>query len=128
MRHSRNPKLMMEDQADAEGERRRHGRLRCERTACCVGQVVDLSASGMRVQRRGRPLMEVGDDLTISVLHDGDDSAITLRARVVWIERSGFRKHIYGMEFAGLDDDQKRQLSSLARVVTDQLVFRCSYN
>ncbi len=82
----------------------------------------------MRVQRRGRPLMEVGDDLKISVQHEGDESEITLMARVVWIERSGFRKHVYGMEFADLADDQKRQLSSLARVVTDQLVFRCSYN
>ncbi len=126
MRHSRNPKLIMDDLA--EGERRRHGRLRCEETACCVGQVTDLSASGMRVQRRGRPIMDVGDELQISVHPDAGEPAITLTARVVWIERAGFRKHIYGMEFADLDDDQKRQLGELARVVTDQLIFRCSYN
>jgi PilZ domain-containing protein len=126
MRHSRNPKLIMEDRVD--GERRRHGRLRCEETTCCVGPVVDLSASGMRVQRRGRPVLEVGDELKVRVHVYGDDPAITLTARVVWIKRSGFRQHVYGMEFAGLSDEQKRQLSELARVVTDQAVFRCSYN
>ncbi len=117
-----------EDGAGAESDRRRHGRLRCEQTSCCVGQVVDLSASGMRVQRRGRPLMDVGDELQISVHSDAGEPAITLTARVIWIERGGFRKHTYGMEFADLTDDLKRRLGELARVVTDQLIFRCSYN
>ncbi len=126
MRLARNPKLILEDPDNSE--RRRHGRLRCEDTSCCVGQVTDLSASGMRVNRRGRPIMDVGDELQIGIHPDAGEPAITLTARVVWIERKGFRKHIYGMEFAGLNDDQKRQLGELARVVTDQLVFRCSYN
>lgn len=72
--------------------------------------------------------MEVGDDLRISVHPDAGEPAITLTARVVWIERSGFRRHVYGMEFADMDDDQKRRLGGLARVVSDQIVFRCSYN
>lgn len=126
MRHTRNPRLVMDERGD--GERRRHGRLRCEETSCCVGQVEDLSASGMRVKRRGRPIMEIGDELTIGVHPDAGEPAIKLHARVVWIEKSGFRQHIYGMEFADLSDDQKRQLSELARVVTDQVVFRCTYN
>ncbi len=116
----------MEDATD--GERRRHGRLRCEETTCCVGQVTDLSASGMRVKRRGSPIMEIGDELQVGVHPDGGEPAITLRARVVWIEKAGFRQHIYGMEFADLSDDQRRKLGELARVVTDQIVFRCSYN
>ena len=72
--------------------------------------------------------MEVGDELQMGVHPDAGEPAITLTARVVWIERSGFRQHIYGMEFAGLSDDQKRQLGELARVVSDQVVFRCSCN
>ena len=72
--------------------------------------------------------MEIGDELTVGVHPDTGEPAITLRARVVWIEKSGFRKHIYGMEFADLSDDERRQLGELARIVTDQTVFRCSYN
>lgn len=126
MRHNRNPKMMMDDHS--EGERRRHGRLRCEETSCCVGQVTDLSASGMRVKRRGRPIMEVGDELQIGVHPDAGEPAITLTARVVWIEKAGFRQHIYGMEFAGLNDQQRIKLGELARIVTDKTVFHCSYN
>ncbi len=72
--------------------------------------------------------MEVGDELHISVHHDSEDSTVTIPARVVWIQRSGFRKHIYGMAFADLPDDQKQKLGDLARVAADQLVFRCHNN
>jgi PilZ domain len=126
MRLSRNPKMVMEDIQSEE--QRRHGRLRCEQTRCCVGEVVDISASGMRVKRRGRPIMEVGDALKISIEAEEDGPALTLNARVVWIERCGFRQHVYGMEFGDLSDEQKRGLGGLARVASDQIVFRCSYN
>lgn len=124
MRLVRNPKLVMD--STPTSERRRHGRLRCEETSCCVGQVSDLSASGMRVLRRGRPIMEVGDEFQISVHPDGGEPAVTLPSRVVWIERQGFRKHLIGLEFAELDDDKKRILGELARIVCDQIVFRCA--
>lgn len=87
---------------------------------------MDLSASGMRVQRRGKPLMEVGDEFKISVHPDAGEPMLTLPARVVWIERQGFRKHVYGLEFAELDDVTKRRLGDLARMVTDQVIFRCA--
>ena len=72
--------------------------------------------------------MEIGDELQIGVHPDAGEPAITLTARVIWIEKAGFRQHIYGMEFTDLNDDQRRELGELARIVTDQVVFRCSYN
>jgi hypothetical protein len=126
MRLSRNPKLIMKELAG--DERRRHGRLRCKQTTCCVGQVIDLSASGMRVKRRGRPLLDVGDELQLSIQVNADDISLKVSLRVVRIERSGFRQHFYGMEFIDLTDDQKSQLSTLARVVNDQIIFSCSQN
>ncbi|MEZ6193225.1 MAG: PilZ domain-containing protein [Phycisphaerales bacterium] len=124
MRFPRNPKMTME--TEAASDRRRHGRLRCESTRSCIGDVVDISASGMRVQRSGRPVLEVGDEFRITVHPDAGEPVLTLPSRVVWIERKGFRKHIYGIEFAELSDDQKRRLSELARIVCDQIVFRCA--
>lgn len=122
MRLVRNPKLVMD--STPSGERRRHGRLRCEEASCCVGQVIDLSASGMRVLRRGRPIMEIGDEFQISIHPNNGESQLTLPARVVWIERQGFRKHIVGLEFATIDDQKKIQLGELARIVCDQIIFR----
>lgn len=124
MRLVRNPKLVMD--TTPKGERRRHGRLRCEETSCCVGQVSDLSASGMRILRRGRPIMDVGDEFQISIHPDAGEPVLTLPSRVVWIERQGFRKHVIGLEFVDLDDDKKRLLGELARIVCDKIVFRCA--
>lgn len=124
MRFPRNPKMTME--TEASSDRRRHGRLRCESTRSCIGSVVDISASGMRVLRSGRPIMEVGNQFRITVHPDDGEPVLTLPSRVVWIERKGFRKHIYGIEFVELSDDQKRRLGELARIVCDQIVFRCA--
>ena len=120
----RNPKMTME--TDSSSDRRRHGRLRCESTRSCIGNVLDISASGMRVQRSGRPIMEVGDQFRITVHPDAGEPVLTLPSRVVRIERTGFRKHVYGIEFVELNDEQKRRLSELARIVCDQIVFRCA--
>lgn len=70
--------------------------------------------------------MEVGDSFRITVHPDNGEPVLSLPSRVVWIERKGFRKHIYGIEFAELNDEQKRHLGELARIVCDQIVFRCA--
>jgi c-di-GMP-binding flagellar brake protein YcgR len=126
MRIYRNSRLLLDN--PGSDERRRYGRLRCENATSCIGKILDISASGMRVLRRGRLLLEVGNELSITVHPDPDagEPFLTLPSRVVWIERVGFRKHMYGIEFAELSDEQKRRLSELARVVCDQMVFRCA--
>ena len=124
MRVVRNPKIFMD--SPIPNERRRHGRLRCDDANCCVGQVTDLSASGMRVLRRGRPIMEIGDQFKISIHPTAGEPELTLLARVVWIQREGFRKHVIGLAFAELDDVTRSRLSELARILCDQTIFRCA--
>jgi len=128
MRLARNAKLMMESGDGLKDDQRRHGRLRCEQASCCIGQVQDLSASGMLVQHRGRMTIESGHELQVTISHESGESDVTVRVRVVRVERTGFRKHLYGLEFVDLEDDQKQQLVSLARTASDQLVFRCKRN
>lgn len=119
---------MMESGPESGEEQRRHGRLRCEQTLCCIGQVVDLSASGMLVEHRGRLIVENGQELRLTVSHESGESDVVVQVRVIRIERTGFRKHQFGLEFVDLEDDQKRQLAALARIASDQLVFRCTNN
>lgn len=68
--------------------------------------------------------MEVGDQYQISVHPNAGEPLITLPSRVVWLKPAGHRKHIIGLEFANLDDDKKRILAELARIVCDQIIFR----
>ncbi len=126
MRVSRNARLWMDCSHEPAKERRRHGRLRCDGAQSCIGSILDLSASGLRVERKGRPVLEIGDEFVITVHPEEGEHILSLPSRVVWIQRKGFRKHIYGIEFAPLDEDQQQQIRELARIVCDQIVFRCS--
>jgi PilZ domain-containing protein len=128
MRLARNPKLLMLSEGEPQEDRRRHGRLRCEQTSCCIGQIVDLSASGMLVKHRGRLMIENEQNLCVTVSHESGDSDVTVTVRVVRIERIGFRKHRYGLEFVDLQDGQKKQMVDLARTASDQLIFHCRCN
>ena len=90
------------------GDRRRHGRLKAGETlASNIGRVVDLSSGGMRVLSR-RKLKGILD-VALWDIHRG----VTLRARVVWTKRLGFRRHESGLKFLDVDPEVARTLGSL---------------
>ncbi len=76
-----------------ESNRRRHGRIKPESLDCNLGQVVDFSASGIRIVSR-RPLQ---DREHVALIHD--HLQLTVRARVHWTRKVSFWKHESGLEF-----------------------------
>jgi hypothetical protein len=88
--------------------RRVPGRLPQELLMCDLGPVIDLSAGGMRVLST-RP--RVG---TLDVRLDGAEVSLTLRAKVVWARRLGFRRHEIGLSFLEVDEDTARILSRIS--------------
>ena len=84
-------------------ERRRHGRLRTDDLGCSLGEVFDLSASGMRVDRRGRKLAELGDTFSLRLAYG--DVELYLDCKVVRLWKVGFRKYSYGLEFVGVEEE-----------------------
>ena len=117
--HSYNPDLYPLHPRAAE--RRRHGRLRTEGVNCSLGEVVDLSASGMRVLRKGRRSAEVGETVALTLDYEG--FTLSVDARVVRLEKAGFRRHIYGLEFQQVNPDVQDQLTHLARIATYQRIL-----
>ncbi len=93
-------------------QRRRHGRVRTEDVLSTVGQVLDLSASGMRI-RCGRRTPEVGTMMEVGI--QGVDGPFLVRAKIVWVTRRGVLTSEAGLEFEGPDESIKAQLSLLAR-------------
>ncbi len=124
MRLARNPKLILDEETIPN--RRRHGRLRCTQAASCLGQVVDLSASGIRIEHKGKPIMKIGDEFTIKVHSKHNDLCVTLPSRVIWMEALGRRKQLIGMAFDELDDVTRANLLELAHTISDHLIFRCA--
>jgi len=81
---------------------RRHGRLVCSHLVCRHGSrtfatVLDMSASGLRVLRKGGCRYKAGDYLGLSLVWF--DTILPAKVRIEWVRRAGFRKHLIGLEF-----------------------------
>lgn len=93
---------------------RRHGRVRTAGAVICsLGEVVDISASGMRVRCSGRPEARVGRRINITIAGDGDPFLVAMRP--VWIRKVGFFKYELGGCFEDVDESTRMQLLLIAR-------------
>ncbi|MFM9958029.1 MAG: PilZ domain-containing protein [Phycisphaerales bacterium] len=101
----------------ASGENaRKAGRLRCELVTCDLGEVLDLSRSGMRVKLRKGVIVAHGHEVRIVISAPG--SNIEVGAKVVWLKRRGlFSAGEAGIEFTGLNDDTTRAFAKLVRTI-----------
>ncbi len=106
--------------------RRRHGRLRCDDLECSLGQVLDLSQSGMRVERRGRKIGSVGEAFAIRLAYG--ECELVLPCKIVRLDRLGFRRHSYGLEFAPLPAETQQTLRHLAQIAGERKLFAKSSN
>lgn len=112
---------------DDEGRNaRRHGRIRCEMLQCHLGKVMDLSASGIRVHRRGRRVVNQDDKLCLTL--ESINLTLSLKARVAWVAKKGFLNYEFGMEFLEMTPETAASIASLARLVIENRVIAQSEN
>ena len=88
--------------------RRVPGRMPQELLYCNLGPVLDLSAGGMRVLST-KPWSGCFD-----VELKGADVALTVRAKVAWAQRLGFRRHEIGLSFVDVDEEAAQILSRIS--------------
>lgn len=99
---------------DVEDNRRRHGRLKTEGTESSLGSVVDMSASGMRVHRKGALPVAEGEKFRVDVQIDKEIMAVDVVVRR--IRKLGRRKFEFGLEFINMSDEDRNRLARLARI------------
>ena len=92
-------------------EKRRSPRLRNKHATSLFGEVFDLSSGGMKVFRKSSKPVEIGEELDIDLQCDSLTAAV--RVRVVHRECVGFHRHVYGVEFVGLDDGLRAKVQRL---------------
>lgn len=99
-----------------ENNRRRHGRLTAQDTKSSLGIVMDISCSGLRVRRKGRPPISVGETFMI----DLNAAGRVLRAPItlIYIRKIGWRTYDYGLEFGDIPDEIRSEFSQLARMAS----------
>lgn len=120
VRPFRNPVLQL---TDANGiSRRRHGRVRCQETRCTLGEVLDLSASGVRVLTRGR--VRLKRDTVIPMIIEVGDRAVPVQAKVVWVNKAGWRRRTAGLQFVDLTPELRARLAELAQYAANSEYIR----
>lgn len=95
-------------------ELRKAGRVRCQHITCSLGEVADLSASGMRVLCKNNPHIEPNQAICF-YLHslEGKDTPVT--AEVAWSRKVGWRKHELGVRFLDVLPELRMALLQLCR-------------
>lgn len=104
--------------------RRRAGRLACSMLGSSLGEVVDLSVTGMRCRSNRSIPLSAGQHLDF----DLQTLAGTLRmqGKVVWSTKKGMRRYEAGVQFLQVDDTLRRTLAEVARISTDREYMRKS--
>lgn len=105
---------MSEPTAGQEENRRRHGRLKTEGTESSMGEVTDISASGMRVVRKGALPVAEGEKFRVDVQIDKEIMSLDVMVRR--IRKLGRRKYEFGLEFIHLEEEDRARLIRLARI------------
>lgn len=106
----------------SEGEnRRRHGRVRVQGVSSNIGDVIELSASGMSVQRRWKAPVAPGE--VVSVRLASSYGCLVLPARGVWTDKQGLLMHRSGLLFLDVAGDRRTALLELVRVCIDPAVL-----
>ena len=105
-----------------EGRRQEHlpvDRVTCRHGRFTFGRLVDVSASGMRVFRKGRLRLKKGDCTTVRIRWT--DTDISVKARVAWVRKLGFFKALVGFEFIEAEPATVAAVEQLGRVAKASL-------
>lgn len=104
---------------------RRRNRVRVVLLRCWLGDVVDLSQTGMRVRSRRKPLLSSEPEpITLIGGAKGSEEELALTARVVWVRRSGLFHHEIGLTFVNMTEATAAAVARLARDYLDAEVLR----
>jgi hypothetical protein len=98
-------------EGQAAADHRRHGRIRLNDITSSLGQVIDLSASGMRVSCQSKP-PAIG--AVINTVLNTLEGPMDLKVCVVWTRRVGWTRVEVGLEFRELTAEQGSALTRLA--------------
>jgi hypothetical protein len=107
-----NNKNRREQPREPSTSRRRFGRVLCQDVSCSLGDVLDLSAKGMRVETRHK-LPPVGTQIatTITTL----DGPLQVTVTVAWVKKAGWLSREVGFIFGKMDTATRDALTLLGR-------------
>lgn len=94
------------------GDTRETERFSCYRIKSGLGNVLDISITGLSIQYSGRSRLSVGDLMNVNLAY-GKDEGITVSCQVMWVKHVGFMRHTAGLKFVGVNDFVRGQINEL---------------
>jgi hypothetical protein len=91
--------------------RRRQGRIRVYGVRTNFGHVLDISAGGVRL-RAGRTVPPVG--VTLELCIQTQEGPQVVKARVAWLQKTGFFSNEMGLEFVDVSPEARRVITKIA--------------
>jgi hypothetical protein len=92
---------------------RRGERYRATAVRCALGEIVDVSSTGMRVRGTGTPTSNVNDVLHLNVA--AEKQRVNCSVRVVWRRRVGLRGYEMGLEYVNTGRGARAAIVQFAR-------------
>lgn len=125
MRFSRNQDINFQKLGMEHADKRRHGRVLTQGIKCDIGEVLDLSASGMRIRTRYKLPEDPNQVFVITLLTM--DGPLALLSRVRWVKKAGLFMREAGLEFFDIGPRSRQVLQQLAgRVAYNQTMGEAS--
>lgn len=78
-----------------------------------LGKVVDLSATGVRIEGRGR--IRLRPDAKVFLVFRGLDTELKVHSQVVWARQTSMFRYAVGLRFIDEDPEVKRDLLQIAQ-------------
>ncbi len=97
-----------------EKNARKHGRVRSQTITCSLGEVIDISASGMKVRMGNKPAFKPHEEVSVTV--NGVTNPFEVRATFAWSRRNSLFKWTAGFQFSTLPDEVRKELLEIARI------------
>jgi hypothetical protein len=106
------PELRLTGKAQPEN-RRRAGRIRTLGVACSLGEVADVSASGMRVIARCWTPLVVGRETSITIAAPA--GLLSVKVRLAWVRRNKWYGVHLGLQFVNPSAEVLEGVRSILR-------------
>lgn len=105
---------------DSDGDERRvAGRFPVDQVRCDQGRILDLSRTGLRLERLGR----LPSGRAVPVMISDGETVVAVMCEVRWERKLGFMKWSYGLQFHGLTEADMRSITRIAANCREQRKF-----
>lgn len=104
-------------QPGSASDRRQAGRLICAHTQCQLGEVRDLSRTGVRVVSKRS--VNIPDDACVHLTIEAQGQTLVLPARPTWTRKRADGRHETGFQFLTIGPEMTTRICQFARTAVD---------